>query len=69
MIRIYLYDLLQSKGWTQRQLHYETGVREATISRMCNNKTEKINVDYLNRICKTLNCKVGDLLEYIPDDE
>lgn len=68
MIRIYLLDLLQEKGWTQRKLSKKTSIREATISEMCNNCIARINVQHLNKICEALNCRVEDLIEYLPDD-
>ena len=30
---------------------------------------ERVNLDYLSRICKVLECKVEDILEYLPDEE
>ena len=30
---------------------------------------ERVNLDYLSSICKVLDCKVEDILEYLPDEE
>ena len=67
MIKIHLFDLLQSKGWTQRDLAKKISVREATISNMCNNCIPRINIKHLSSICEVMNCKVEDVLEYVPD--
>jgi putative transcriptional regulator len=69
MIKICLYDLLQSRGMTQRELHEESGVREGTISDMCNNESKMLGVRSLDRICKALDCKIGDIIEFIPDGD
>ena len=68
MVYIHLYDLIHSRGWTQRQLSQETGIREAAISEMCNNRIKRIAVVHLGKMCKALHCKVEDILEYIPDE-
>lgn len=54
---------------TQAELARKTGVRPSTINEMYNETIERINLDYLSRICKVLNCEVEDLLQYISDEE
>ncbi|MDE6785227.1 MAG: helix-turn-helix transcriptional regulator, partial [Ruminococcus sp.] len=29
---------------------------------------ERLNVEYLDRICEYLNCSITDLIEYIPNE-
>lgn len=67
VIKINLYELLQSKGWSQRQLSIKTDVREGTISDMCHNECKMLGVESLDKICRALNCDIGDILEYIPE--
>ena len=69
MIKSKLKVLLAENDMTQLQLSAITGIRQPTISAICNNHAKQIPIDTLNKICKTLNCDVGDLLKYIPDDE
>lgn len=52
---------------TQAELANKTNIRPATINEMYHELVERVNLDYLSRICKVLNVKIEDLLEYIPD--
>ena len=68
MIRIYLSRLLGERRITQSELAKKTGIRPTTIGEYYHELIERINVDHLDRMCKALNCKLSDLMEYIPDD-
>lgn len=67
MIRIRLSRLLGDRRMTQADLARRTGIRPATISELYNELVDRINLEHLSRICKVLDCRVEDLLEYIPD--
>lgn len=69
MIKIKLVNMLESLDMTQAELARRTGIRPATINEMFNGTIARINVDHLSKICDVLNCKVEDLLEYVPDKE
>ena len=67
MIKIHLSRILGEKRITQSQLSKKTGIRPGTISEMYHELIERVNLDYLSRICDVLECDVSDILEYIPD--
>ena len=67
MIKIHLSRLLGEERMTQAELAQKTGIRPATINEMYHELIERVNLDYLSRICKVLDCEVADILEYIPD--
>lgn len=67
MIKIYLSRILGEKRWTQADLAKKTGIRPNTISEMYNELIERVNLDYLDKICEVLDCEISDLLEYIPN--
>ncbi len=58
MIKIYLSTILGNIRMTQAELARKTGIRPSTINEMYNETIERINLDYLSRICKVLNCEV-----------
>lgn len=68
MINIKLRSLLERKNITQSELARRTGIRPSTISDLCNNNSDFIKLDYLNRILKTLKCDLNDVLEFNCDD-
>ena len=69
MIKIKLSDLLGKNKMTQKALAEMTGIRPATVSKMYYEEVKRIDVTQLNNICKTFNCEISELLEYIPDDK
>lgn len=64
MINIKLRTLLEQRNMTQSELAKRTGIRPSTISDLCNNNTDFIKLDYLNRILRTLKCDLNDVLEF-----
>lgn len=67
MIRITLSRILGDKRITQAELAKKTGIRPATINEMYHELIERVNLDYLSRICEVLDCEVEDILKYVPD--
>jgi putative transcriptional regulator len=51
------------------QLQEASGVNKNTLYAIYNNSIVRVDLSLLNRICTALNCKPGDLFEYIPDRE
>ena len=45
------------------------GIRPSTISDIYNEMTERLNIEYLDRICEYLDCSITDLIEYIPNKQ
>lgn len=69
MIDIKLRPLLERRGMTQSELAKRTGIRPSTISDLCNNNSDFVKIDFLNRILNVLKCGLNDVLEYKDGDE
>lgn len=67
MIKIHLSRILGEKRITQAELARQTNIRPSTISEIYNEIADRLNVDYLDRICEYLECDITDLIEYIPN--
>ncbi|MEG1926856.1 MAG: helix-turn-helix transcriptional regulator [Ruthenibacterium sp.] len=68
MIRINLAPLLGKQRLKQVDLINATNIRSGTISDLYNECIHSVTIEQINKICKYLNCTVGELFEYIPDD-
>ena len=68
MIKIHLSRLMGEQRINQIELATKADIRPATINEYYHELVERVNLDYLSRICAALNCDISDLLEYIPDD-
>lgn len=69
MIRIKLSDLLGKNKMTQKALADAAHIRPATVSKMYYEEVKRLDIKQLNNICKTFNCEISELLEYVPDKE
>lgn len=56
-----LWKLLIDKGLKKSELHKLTGLSQSTIAKL--SKGENVNTEVLERICKALNCGIGDIVE------
>ncbi len=68
MIRILLSTKLGELRWTQADLARATGIRPNTINELYHELIERVNLEHLNLICEALNCKLDELIVYIPDE-
>lgn len=69
MVKMKLHVRLAEKRMTQKELSEKTGIRLPTISAYCTDSFKMIPKDHIDILCKFFNCKVEDLIEYLPDNE
>lgn len=67
MVKCKLSRLLGDRRWTQSDLARRTGIRPASINALYHEVVEAIKFDHIDKICDALECKVEDLIEYIPN--
>lgn len=64
-IKIKLSKLMDEKGLTRNKMRSLTGVKYEVVDRYYKaDNVERVDLDFLAKICYVLNCTVGDLLEY-----
>ena len=68
-IRIKLDELIQKAGISKNKLSHRAEMQRSQINHYCNNEITRLDVDVLARICTVLDCKIEDLLEFIPPEE
>lgn len=57
-----LWKLMIDKNINKTDLHDMTGLSTSTITKLANG--ENVNTEVLERICKTLNCNIDDIVEF-----
>lgn len=67
MIKSKLKLVLIDRKMTQTELVKRTGIRQPTISAIANDSIKTLPITVLDRICKELECSVGDLFEYVEE--
>ena len=68
MIKILLSTKLGELRWTQADLARVTGIRHNTIGELYHGFAERVNLRHISLICEALNCKLDELMEYVPDE-
>lgn len=51
------------------ELAERVGIADGNLSKIKNGKVSGVRFKTLNAICRELDCQVGDLFEYVEDDE
>lgn len=69
MIRLKVHLQLAARHWTQRELVARSGISSQTVHRLTMETADGIRLETLDTLCRVLQCRVEDLLEYIPDEE
>lgn len=62
-----LWKQLIDRDMTRGDLHRVSGVALSTFTKMSNGECVATNV--IERVCKALNCDVGDIMEVVPGKE
>lgn len=62
-----LWKLLIDKEMNKTDLRLATGLSTTTLARL--SKDELVTMDVLVRVCKTLECNVGDIMDVVLDEE
>ena len=69
MIVINLDVMMAKRKMSLNELSEKVGITLANLSILKNNKAKAIRFSTLDAICRALDCRVEDILEYVPDGE
>lgn len=69
MIILNLDVMMAKRKISLNELSERVGITLANLSILKNNRAKAIRFSTLDAICRALDCTVGDLIEYRPDEE
>lgn len=75
MIRFLINELLSEKQFkegrrvTLIEVSEATGINRMTLSKMINHKNYSTVTDNLDKLCTFFECKIEDLIEFIPNQK
>lgn len=61
-----LWKLLVDKKMSKADLRKTAGIAPNTMTRL--RRDEEVTLTVLNKICKTLEVDIGDIMEFIPEN-
>lgn len=62
-----LWKLLVDKKMSKADLRKASGVSPNTMTKL--RRDEPVMLNVLDKVCKTLGCNYGDIMDYVPDEE
>lgn len=61
-----LWKLLIDKDMKKKDLQAAAGISWASVTKL--SKGETVSMEVLMKVCKALNCDIGDIMELIPEE-
>ena len=61
-----LWKLLIDKNMMKKDLMVKAGMTSSTMAKL--GKNQAVSMDVLARICKALDCNIGDIVDVIKED-
>lgn len=68
-IRFHVDELIEKKGISKNKLCQRAEVQHTQLNNYCKGLVTRLDTDVLARLCTVLECRIGDLLEFVPPDE
>ena len=62
-----LWKLLIDKNMNKTELRMASGITTTALAKL--GRDENINTEVLAKICQTLDCKIEDIMELVPEDK
>lgn len=67
-IKIKIADVMKEKQISKTKLSYLAFLQLQQLNNLINEKAARVDFDVLARICHALDCRIEDILEYVPAD-
>ena len=68
-LRIKLSELLEKNGMSKNKLSNKAEMSWSQIDSYCNNTVTRLDTYVLCKLCTVFECKIEDLLEFVPMEE
>lgn len=68
-IKIKIADVMKERQISKTKLSYLAFLQLRQLNNLINEKAARVDFDVLARICHALDCKIEDILEYVPTDQ
>ena len=67
-IKIKINEMLEKRGVSKTQLTYLAFIQRGQLKKLMDGEAARVDFDVLARICHALDCRIEDILEYVPAD-
>lgn len=67
-IRIKLDEMIEKQNISKNKLAHRAEMQRTQLNQFCKGAVTRLDTAVLTRLCCALNCKIEDLLEYVPPE-
>jgi len=67
-IKIKIGEVLKDRKISKTQLTYLAFIQRGQLKKLMDGEAARVDFDVLARICHALDCRIEDILEYVPAD-
>ena len=68
-IKIKVNELIEEKGISKNKLTHRAEMQRTQLNQYCNGDITRLDTAVLARLCAALDCKIEDILEFVPAEE
>lgn len=68
-VKIKLDELLKERNISKNKFSQRAEMQRTQINQYCKNEISRLDIDVLARICTALECRIDELLEFIPPNK
>lgn len=68
-IRSKLSILMGAKRYNIQDIFEKTGLARSTIANLYHDKTQRIDYDTLDKLCKLFACNIGDIIKFYDEND
>ena len=68
-IKIKLDQLIKERGLSKNKVEHRAEMQRTQLNQYCNNTVTRLDTAVLARLCTALDCRIEDLLEFVPASE
>ena len=62
-------EMIKKVGISKNKLSQRAEMQRTQLNNYCNNNVTRLDTDVLARLCAVLDCKIEDILEFVPNDK
>ena len=67
-IRIKLDEMIEKQNISKNKLAHRAEMQRTQLNQFCKGTVTRLDTSVLARLCCALNCKIENLLEYVPPE-
>ena len=68
-LKVKIEELLKERNISKNKICFDLRIQRTQLNRYCKGDVQRLDVNLLCRICDYTNCRIQDVIEYIPRTE